>query len=504
MASESGKPILPVKNRLDSFWLTERDVELKAWRSTAELPSSADVVIVGSGMSGAMTSYHIYREALAAGKPMPRIVMLEADETTGSATARNGGHCKPITFIGYRANAEKHGHAVANHILEYEEAALQHYVDIVGREGIDCDLNVTRAFDCLYDAADAESARLDFEARVKHHPESVKKADLRLTDDLTSQTGVRKALFSANYPAGHLWPYKLATGLIKLGLKKGMNLQSYTPVTGLKEAHGGRWTVETARGSITTTTVVVASNAFTSSFLPEFRNLIIPIRGTACSITPAPAYSKGGARGPIPYTFGFRHATGDVDYMIARTGRKGIPGTGDQSIILGGAKSCFLKDTKLWYDNIDDSVLMPGVREYFEGFMKKHFVGWDGNAHGNVDRVWSGVLGYSSDFIPYIGHHPDRPGVFVCAGHNGHGMPRIPGATKPLATLLYSYLSTGAVTPEAQKVIDRDLPRPFHITKERMSSKTNVIKEAMGQGKAPVSMANNDEANMLAKVKAKL
>lgn len=83
-------------------------------------------------------------------------------------------------------------------------------------------------------------------------------------------------------------------------------------------------------------------------------------------------------------------------------------------------------------------------------------------------------------------------------------MPRIPGATKPLATLLYSYLSTGAVTPEAQKVIDRDLPRPFHITKERMSSKTNVIKEAMGQGKAPVSMANNDEANMLAKVKAKL
>ena len=31
------------------------------------------------------------------------------------------------------------------------------------------------------------------------------------------------------------------------------------------------------------------------------------------------------------------------------------------------------------------------------------------------------VLGYSSDFTPYIGEHPDRPGVFVCAGFTGHG-----------------------------------------------------------------------------------
>jgi len=90
MATKSGKPILPVPNRIDSFWLTERDIELKAWRSTAELPSSADVVIVGSGLTGAMTCYHIYRQAEEAGQEIPRIVMLEADETTGSATARNG------------------------------------------------------------------------------------------------------------------------------------------------------------------------------------------------------------------------------------------------------------------------------------------------------------------------------------------------------------------------------------------------------------------------------
>lgn len=92
MASTSSKPILPVPNRIDSFWLSERDVELKAYQSSAQLPSSADVVIVGSGLSGAMMSYHIYRQAQEAGKAAPRVVMLEADETCGSATARNGAY----------------------------------------------------------------------------------------------------------------------------------------------------------------------------------------------------------------------------------------------------------------------------------------------------------------------------------------------------------------------------------------------------------------------------
>lgn len=76
--------------------------------------------------------------------------------------------------------------------------------------------------------------------------------------------------------------------------------------------------------------------------------------------------------------------------MISRQGRKGISGNGDQSIILGGAKSCFLDKHELWYDNANDKEEMPGVRSYFERFMKDHFVGWNGNEHGNVDVVWSG------------------------------------------------------------------------------------------------------------------
>jgi hypothetical protein len=82
-------PLLPVPNRLESFWLTERDPVLRNARTTADLPKFADVVIVGSGLTGAMSAYHLQRDARAQGRVLS-IVMLEADECCGSATARNG------------------------------------------------------------------------------------------------------------------------------------------------------------------------------------------------------------------------------------------------------------------------------------------------------------------------------------------------------------------------------------------------------------------------------
>ena len=85
-------------------------------------------------------------------------------------------------------------------------------------------------------------------------------------------------------------------------------------------------------------------------------------------------------------------------------------------------------------------------------------------------------------------------------------MPRIPGSAKPLATLVNSYLASGSVQPDAQKTFDSSLPRSFVMTKARMDADVNVIHELMGQGagQAATAIANSDEAQMLAKVEAKL
>jgi glycine/D-amino acid oxidase-like deaminating enzyme len=176
--------------------------------------------------------------------------------------------------------------------------------------------------------------------------------------------------------------------VIRKSIKRGLNLQTYTPVSTI-ERSGQRWTVHTSRGAIDTHKVIAATNAYTSGCLPEFTDRIVPIRGAACSIRPAASHSLGGSEGPLRFTYGIRYGQGDFDYMIPRQGRGPIPGQGDKGLILGGAKSMFLHDKYLWYNNVRDDQEMPGVRRYFEDYMGKHFAGWDGDA-GNVEQVWSG------------------------------------------------------------------------------------------------------------------
>lgn len=175
------------------------------------------------------------------------------------------------------------------------------------------------------------------------------------------------------------------------------------------------WTISTSRGIITTPNIIIASNAYTSGILPEFRDKIVPVRGTACSIIPpashfprsmkppsdsstsdvetpsAPAsatHDESMTAGfPIRSTYGLRFGPGESDYLIARQKPEsdGTPGR----IILGGAKGCFQHQEKEWYDSVRDDQEMPGVRSYFEGYMQRIFQGWEGGGEC-VDKVWSG------------------------------------------------------------------------------------------------------------------
>lgn len=108
----------------------------------------------------------------------------------------------------------KHGKDVANALMQLEEGALEIYAAIVEKEKIECDLHVTRAFDMFFDKTDSEKSRGDFEARRADWPEVFRKGDVRAVgslQEIEQVTGVKGAIWSASYPAGHLWPYMLAT-----------------------------------------------------------------------------------------------------------------------------------------------------------------------------------------------------------------------------------------------------------------------------------------------------
>jgi ribulose 1,5-bisphosphate synthetase/thiazole synthase len=49
--------VLPINNPTKSFWIEEANSALRDFRSTEDLPKETDVIIIGSGYSGAATAY---------------------------------------------------------------------------------------------------------------------------------------------------------------------------------------------------------------------------------------------------------------------------------------------------------------------------------------------------------------------------------------------------------------------------------------------------------------
>jgi glycine/D-amino acid oxidase-like deaminating enzyme len=157
-----------------------------------------------------------------------------------------------------------------------------------------------------------------------------------------------------------------------------VNLQTHTAVLRIfqKPDTGDDWFVETSRGTVRAHQIVVATNAYTSSVLPEYKNKIIPYR-TACSriVTPGPEKPP-----LLQNSYALRHNTWDFDYLIPRP---------DGSIIVGGARRTYLRDLEEWYGNVDDSKVIEKAKPYFDGYMQRHFRGWE-NSGAYTDQVWAG------------------------------------------------------------------------------------------------------------------
>jgi myosin-crossreactive antigen len=79
---------LPCENPTRSYWQDPPDA-IADHRTTEELPDSTDILIIGSGISGAAIAWGLLQDG-AGGASGESIVMLEARQACSGATGRNG------------------------------------------------------------------------------------------------------------------------------------------------------------------------------------------------------------------------------------------------------------------------------------------------------------------------------------------------------------------------------------------------------------------------------
>ncbi|KAF5670466.1 oxidoreductase [Fusarium denticulatum] len=416
----SSKPF-PPPNGMTSFWRSSPG-PLDNHQSTAELPSKCDILIIGAGFSGASLVTHMISQPESKGKS---IVVLEARQLCSGATGRNGGHIKPDVYNLCSNMASKH----------------------------DCDLMITQAVDVQLSEQHNALLKGGYDKLVNAGVSATKKAFYVDGKYAETVSGFRGAKGAFKYTTGHLWPYKLVHHMFAETLKhQNLNLQTNTPVTSIPASPNtdGSWSVTTSRGIIKARKVIVATNAYTAALLPEYHEKIIPYRAI-CSRIVAPNAPL------LADSYVIRFNPTDFDYLIPRP---------DGSIIVGGARSAYFRHTEDWYGSVDDSKVIERAKDYFQGYMQRHFRGWE-NSGARTDQVWTGIMGYSADEVPRIGHVPGRKNMFIMGGFTGHGMPQVFLAAKGISRMVLEnlpYSETG-------------IPRLFEETEARLKSDENFLKD---------------------------
>ncbi|KAI1214663.1 FAD dependent oxidoreductase [Annulohypoxylon truncatum] len=413
----------PVPNATIPYWRTELH-ELDSHRSTPELPQKQDIVIIGAGFAGAALAKYLLEDDSPSSSVKPSITILEAREACSGATGRNGGHLRPDLFVSLAARMQEAGLKAANSVALFEVANEKAVAALVAEENIACDLQQVTTADTFVDQAEAAKIKKLWDVMVRLDCPTLKEVMYHGPEDAERVTGVKDAKVAFTYPAHTVWPYKLVMHILAGAVRAGVNLQTHTPVYEVSGAPDGEgyWALSTSRGVVRAKKVVLATNAYTSGLLPEYDDAIYPARGTVCRVVP-----KTQAEVKLGSCAVEIQSPASVDcYYGTRP---------DGSLVIGGAKTTFNDRRNLWYRNYDDSTLIEPAVPYFPAWPGKALAGWEGK-EVQMDRVWTGIMGYSADEAPHVGPVSSKPGLYICAGFNGHGMPNVLLCAKGLAKMI--------------------------------------------------------------------
>ncbi|KAF2199067.1 FAD dependent oxidoreductase-like protein [Delitschia confertaspora ATCC 74209] len=431
MEEQARLPVtLPVPNPTPSYWHIPKS-PLSNHLHADLLPPTADFVIIGSGITGTLLAYNLLNAL-----PDSNIVMLEAREVCSGATGRNGGHTKAASYREYLAHKEVLGKEEALRIarLEYQNILETHR--LAEKENVNEGSYLCRTVDVVYDEktfregkkaiealradATAEEKKEDGMAwyRVYSAEEAQEKFFVSGKNQNPEVEGDEKLVGAFEYLAGRAVPYRIVTGILQSCIKRGLKLFTntmVTKVTSVSRESTPLNAVWAPTGAIMTPNLIFATNGYTAHLLPEMQSLIVPLRGQMTMQLPG---SSSTLPTPLPTTYSFIYKSG-YEYMIARPSEQGSDK--QQHVLIGGGLCRLPEGGANEYGTCDDGVLNDDISKYLGGTCSGYF-GKESWGEGMVKNEWTGIMGATADGRPFVGRMPEREGVWICAGFNGHGM----------------------------------------------------------------------------------
>ncbi|MCJ1395378.1 hypothetical protein MMC18_008262, partial [Xylographa bjoerkii] len=281
--------------------------------------------------------------------------------------------------------------------------------------------------------------------------------------------------------AAKLSPYKLVSWILEDLVKNSrLNLQTSTPVVSLTRSKAStssstsKWTVQTPRGTLSAHHVLITTNGYTSYLLPQFRSIIVPVRGEMSALrTPVPLLQQ-----PLNHTYAFIGTVGQDriqdDYLVQRP--VSPDGKGGGELMFGGGR------TKAFHEGVDvdsDDMIDDPAAEYLRTKLPQ-VLNIGTSAHPSAKprgkgkelsakKEWTGIMGFSRDGHPWVGAVPDAPGLWLSGAYTGSGMPNAALSSQHAACLiLAAHKAQDWKAVEQEAIRSGSIPSCYVITKQRM------------------------------------
>ncbi|KIW20701.1 hypothetical protein PV08_01278 [Exophiala spinifera] len=436
-------PALPPAKSTVSSWQCDPLFPDLVDVQSPSLGASADIVIIGSGMSGASLAYTILTECETMGVSKS-VVMLEGRQICSGATGRNGGHVKCVPYDDYPRWKSRFGVAHARQLLQFQLLHLPVLSKLATAEGLtDADVREVETVDVFLEARAWAKAKAMFKELQEDVPDVA--AGIKLWESAEAREKFHvgaDCVGVMTYSAGALWPYRFVTALYHLLLARhpqNFSIETNTMVESIQvsgEDDKCPFLVKTSRGDIAATHVIHATDAFASTLIPGLKGKLFPIRGHMTAQRPGDAFPDfGGSR-----SWGLIRNSG-FEYITQHPHNEANPLT--DVIMAGGgidlSEEQGMDEVGVWGDD-HTSV---SISAYLGGILPVAFGSENWGADSSPARLirgWTGCMGFTLDLLPYVGRldpiltgrklvstnlgnsKAPTPCEWITAGFNGEGM----------------------------------------------------------------------------------
>lgn len=343
----------------------------------------ADVVIVGSGITGLVASIYLARGGMD-------VLVIDAGVIGGGAARMNAGFLGRTLKRSVGWLEKRHGSDYGLNVYHELDDALQEIEDFIRNEGIECYRRTTGR----YIAANSKP-------HLKYLIKDMEEMKVKLGFDyqIIDEADQRSELASDNFAGGvvvpdlgSLHPGLYHQGLVNKAIAAGVRFRALTHVVGI-ENEGDNKIVATARGKVRARYVVVGTNGYTSKNLSWYRRRILPFRGyvMATEILPSELIDK-----VLPHRRTYLDTKMNIDFIR--------PAPDSERILFGGMTGGLTPTSTgrapaLYKRMVNIMPDLEGVK---------------------ISRSWTGFCAGTYDFMPHLG---EKDGVHFGMGYNFAGVP---------------------------------------------------------------------------------